>query len=280
MNNRKPALTLLVASTCSAGAALAAPTFHAVSASGTTSVLHGGDRELTKMSFVGSSDVWNGSHFLRWAGGSLTNNIGTYGWTSPIPRDVNANNNVSGNPDRADSATLFVGEAGKTGTLREVFGPFGSGGYKNMSYLIDGEDTAAWTLDLYFPTGTLLNSDANANTVELALLERGGNSDLRITGIRADGSLTSSIMMLRGNTGQAGWTLDSLEISGAQQVHGLGISLDSNWMGLKGFRFEATNGMDGPDLIAVGTTARTLVPAPGALALVGLAGTLASRRRR
>ena len=124
------------------------------------------------------------------------------------------------------------------------------------------------------------SADANSNSIELSLLERGGNSDLRIRGIRADGSLTDAITMLRGQTGQAGWTLDSLEIDGPQQVHGVGISLDSSWTNIKGFRFEATDGMNGPDLIAVGTIPTNFIPTPGSLALIGAAGLIIARRRR
>ncbi len=268
----------LTALCISAGAAFAAPTFRATVAAGTTSVMHGGDRELTKMTFSGASNIFTGSNFLKFADGSLTNNSGTYGWTAQIKRDVNSSNNYSGNPDRADTAAPFMGEAGKTGTLKEVFGSYN--GYKNMSYIIDGEDTAAWCLDLLFTPGMLISADADDKTVELAILERGGNSDLRVYGINQDGSLTSSIMMMRGSTGKTGWTLDTLEIDGAQNVVGVGISLDSSWKNLKGFRFEATNGMDGPDLVAVGVGETFRIPAPGSLALVGLGGLVAGRRRR
>ncbi|QOJ00071.1 MAG: hypothetical protein HRU70_06045 [Phycisphaeraceae bacterium] len=260
-----------------AGSAFAGPTFHAVDKNKTSTVMHGGNRELTSLGFVGLGEQWTGANFLHWHDGRLTNNVGTYGWNQEIPRDVNGDDDVSGNPDRADSASAFFGEAGRTGTLREVFGPFN--GYKNMSYIIDGEDNGSWTLDLFFAAGIRLNADDRADTVEIALLERGGNSDLRIIGIRADGSLTDPVMMLRGNTAQAGWTLDTLEIGGAQQVHGLGISLDSSWQDIVGFRFEARNGMNGPDLVAVGVT-NNLVPTPGALALAGLGGLMLGRRRR
>jgi len=268
----------VAALTLSAGAAFAGPTFYATSAAGTTTVMHGSNRELTKMTFGSASNTFNGSNFLHWADGSLTNNAGTHGWTTPIKRDVNGSNTYSGNPDRADSATPFLGEAGKTGTLKEVFGSFN--GYKNMSYIIDGEDTAAWTLDLLFTHNTLLSADNDNKTVELALLERGGNSDLRITGIRDDGSLTSSIMYMRNTSGRTGWTLNTLEIGDNQNVVGVGISLDSSWTNLKGFRFEATNGMAGPDLVAVGVGQTFNIPAPGSLALVGLGGLFAGRRRR
>ena len=261
-----------------AGFASAGTAFYAASSAGTTSILHGGNRELDTISFTGAANTMSGADFLNFHDGSLTNNIGTYGWNAAIPRDVNSSNNVSGNPDRADTASPFVGEVGKTGTLREVFGAFN--GYKNMSYIIDGEDNASWTLDLLFGGNTLFNADSNLRTADLAILERGGNSDLRIRGIRADGSLTDSIMMLRASTGKTGWTLDTLEIGGAQNVVGVGISLDASWQNLKGFRFEAAPGMNGPDLVAVGVSTTRLVPAPASAMAIGLAGTLAGRRRR
>lgn len=257
--------------------AMAGATFHAVSSGSTSTVLHGGDRELTSLGFTTSGDVWNGSNFLHWNDGSITNNTGTYGWNASISRDVDGSNAFTGNPDRADAATTFGGEGGGTGTLREVFGDFN--GYKNMSYLVDGEDNGAWTLDLYLPTGTFLNADANSNSVELSLLERGGNSDLRVRGIRGDGSFTDAIMMLSSSTGATGWSLNSLEIDGAQNVHGVGISLDSSWLNLVGFRFEAENGMNGPDLVGVGIT-NTLVPAPGAIMLLAAGALVGLRRRR
>jgi MYXO-CTERM domain-containing protein len=259
--------------------AQAAAIVYGADATKTSSVLHGANRELTQIGFMTSSDLWTGANFLRWDDGRLTNNKGSYGWMDAIPRDVNSSNGVSGNPDRADGAAPFLGEAGKTGTLREVFGPFG-GGYKNMSYLIDGEDRAAWTLDLLLAPGQTISADANDRTIELSLIERGGNSDLRIRGIRDDGTLTDAIMMLRSQTGRTGWTLDSLEIGGPQNVVGVGISLDRSWTNLKGFRLEAADGMNGPDLIAVGTIAPTPLPTPGTAALMGLAALAAGRRRR
>ncbi|MBX3356329.1 MAG: hypothetical protein KF724_11605 [Phycisphaeraceae bacterium] len=253
-------------------------TFHKVASSSTSTVLHGGDRELTSLGFISSTDLWNGSNFLKWGDGSFTNNVGTFGWLDAVPRDMNSSGNAySGNPDRADNASPFAGEGSGTGTIGEVFGSFN--GYKNMSWIIDGEDNGAWTLDLFLANGQILNADGDSNSVELAILERGGNSDLRIRGIRSDGSVTDSIMALRGDMGAAGWTLDTVEISGAQQVFGVGISLDASWQNIIGFRFEAANGMNGPDLVAVGVTGN-LIPAPGALALLGLAGVVGMRRRR
>lgn len=254
----------------------AAPVIHSVKAAGTTSVLHGQDRELMQLAFTGTSFTMAGPDFLRFTDGALNNNAGAFGWNAPINRDVNSNNNYSGNPDRADGSTPYLLEANAQGTLAEVFGPFS--GYKNMSRLIDGEDNGAWTLDLFFAPGQHLNADEDDSTIELAILERGVNSDLNIYGITAGNSMTAPIFVSRSAVGSAGWSLDTLEINGAQTVGGVGISLDSSWTGLIGFRFESKSNFNGPDLIAVGTPAT--VPAPGTLALAGLAGLTARRRLR
>ncbi len=242
----------------------------------TSSTLFGGDRQLNTMGFLGSSSTFNGSNFLHWVDGSLTNNAGTFGWNDSISRDIDSSNVYSGNPDRADSATPFSGEGSASGTLKEVFGPFGSG-YKNMSYIIDGEDNAAWHMDLILANGSWFTPDADTGSVELSVLERGGNSDFNIYGIKADGTLTSALFVSRNVTGATGWKLDTLEIGGSQNVHGVGISLDSSWGMLKGFRVEAKNGFNGPDIVALGVV--NPVPAPGALALLAVAGVVGRRRR-
>jgi len=271
-------LTLAAAAVLAlAGAASASVIQHGVVAGSTSTVLHGGDRELTSMGFASSSTVFSGANFLNFSGGSLSNNIGTFGWNTPIPRDMGGQNNNSGNPDRADSASVYTGEAGHTGTLSEVFGSF-STGYKNLSYIIDGEDNGAWSLDLLFAPGLTLSADSDNSTIELALVERGRNSDMLVYGLIAGGGVTQSVLVPRANLAQAGWSLDTLEIGGAQEVGAVGLSLDSSWTNLVGFRIVATSAFNGPDLVAVGTAMP--VPAPGAAALAALGGLCIARRRR
>lgn len=265
-----------------AGAAEAGVVIHGVKSSATTTVMHGGDRELLTMGFNGASTVFTGDNFLNFTDGQLHNNHGVYGWTDLIGRDVNHLNNHHANPDRADVSSAYLAENDAKGTLREVFGPFGGvrggGGYKNMSYLIDGEDTASWTLDLFFGDGLYIDVDDDNDTVELALLERGRNSDLKVYGIREGGSLTEGVVINRSKFDAAGWTLDTLEIAESQSVGGVGLSLDEDWGRLIGFRFKALDSYNGPDLIAVGTP--TPVPAPGSAALLVSALAVAGVRRR
>lgn len=272
--------------TISAGAltASAAPTIYAAKSAGTTTVLHGGDRELTSLAFSGTSSILTGADFLRWNSGSLTNNAGTFGWTDLVPRDVNSANVYTGNPDRSDASTPMPAEASKKGTMRDVFGSFGGPTpYKNMSYIIDGEDSGAYHFDLLFAAGQRLSADNDGSTVELSILERGGNSDFNVYGINADGSLTGPMFVNRSTGGSAGWSIDTLEIGGTQAVVGFGISLDAAWQNLKGFRIEAKNGFNGPDIVAVGTSQTSpspIVPAPASIGLLGALSVLGCGRRR
>lgn len=278
--NKTIAIAMTAASIASVSA-FAAPTIYAAKSSGTTSVLHGGDRELQTLAFTGTASTMVGADFLRWNSGSLTNNAGTYGWNDLVPRDVNGANLYTGNPDRSDGSTSMPAEASKKGTMKDVFGSFN--GYKNMSYIIDGEDNGAYHFDLLFAPGSLLSADANASTVELSILERGGNSDFHVYGINANGTLTSAIFVGHAKGASVGWSLDTLEIAGAQTVFGFGISLDASWKNLKGFRLEALSGFNGPDIVAVGSTAASpqpIIPAPSSLGLLGIAAVGSCRRRR
>lgn len=262
-----------------ASAASAHVVTYGVDSSRTVTTLFGGDRRLDRMGFLGgATNTFTGGDFLRWDNGALTNNIGTHGWNTPILSDFENNNQYDANPDRADNASPFADEANKKAKLSEVFGPF-STGYKNMSWIIDGEDDKGYTLDLLFPKGQFLVPDDDDKTVEVTILERNGNSDFRVQGIKADGSIGESQLITRDKTEAAGWDLDSLEIKGPQKVSGVGLSLGDEWTGIVGIRILVVGATDnGPDIIGIGTT--NPVPAPGALVLSGLAGMIVSRRRR
>lgn len=269
-----PVLTLVLGS---AAPALGGFSTYGVNAGATSTTLFGGDRRLDTMGFQGTSDVYTNDNFLTFVDGALKTNNGTYGWNDAAPRDMStAGNTWFGNPDRADNASSFAGEGGGTGTIGEVFGAFGSG-YKNMSWIVDGEGSH-WTLDLLFAADSVLAIDDDPLTVELALLERGGNSDINVYGIRTDGTLTSSLFVSRNMMKSAGWSVDTLEIDGLQTVHGVGISLDQAWGELRGFRIEALSSFDGPDLVAVGTAMP--VPGPAVSALIAMAGLVGRPRRR
>ncbi len=246
-------------------------------ANSAATVMHGGDRELLTLSFLGSPTVITGADFLRfndgnlhWSGPPAQN----FGWSDPVPRDLSPSGNIyPSNPDRADTATALSLEGSGAGTLADVFGPFN--GYKNMSYLLDGEEVAqTYYVDLFFGGGFKLSADNDVTTVEVALLERGGNSDMNVQGILAGGGLTAPLFVSRSSMGPQLWTLDSLEINGSQRVVGAGISLDPSWQNLVGLRISSLNAsFSGPDLVGVAA-----IPEPASLLLL-VCGGLALRRR-
>ena len=255
-------------------------------ASGATSVLHGGDRELTSLGFTGSSTVMIGADFLRFDDGYVSTRANIfrrlYGWNDIETRDMGPGlDTYKFNPDRADNGSLYVDEATSGGKLSEVFGSFG--GYKNMSYILDGEEAySTYYVDLYFD-GFTLSGDDDETTVEVALLERGGNSKMEVYGIIAGDTshpntfiyldytptLTEGLLV-DNNVGTFNplWGLDSLEIAESQNVRGYGISISSDWTNLVGLRI-ASNGScyKGPDLVAVG-----VVPEPATVVLLVLGG--------
>jgi hypothetical protein len=268
-------LSVLAAS----GSAFAAVTPYAVSSSGTSTTLFGsGDRRLETLAFSGSGSVMTNADFVRFSGGRLEGNAGPFGWNAAIDRDMDTSGHAfEANPDRADLSTPLTGEANSEGAISEVFGsPLG---YKNLSWIIDGEGFGPYTLDLYLNNVSAFTPDANDASVELAVLERGGNSDFSIQGIIGFGNsgpiLTPAYHVLRSQTGYAGWTLNTLEIGDNQNVNGIGLSLPQEWGQLLGVRISAVESDSGPDIVAVG-----MVPSPGAVTLAGAAGLLAFGRRR
>ena len=277
---------LALVTLCGAVSTQAAVVLHGIDVGGTTTAMHGGDRELKTLKFEDGAGTYTGANFSYWADASLRNFMGgaaggPFGWSAQIARDMGTSGNqVSANPDRADGATPFGNEGSSQGTLAEVFGT-SVFGYKNLSWIIDGEDAAGkeqFVMDLFFAPGKVLNSDSNNKSVELAILERGMNSDIRVMGLKADGSTTGSILIDREDFDYAGWKLNTLEIDEDQKVAGIGISFDDSWDSLVGVRLQMESGFNGPDIVAVGSAAP--VPAPTGLGLLAAAGLAGMRRRR
>lgn len=291
MNKRNPFKSLLSVAVAAFLLLSAHPASAGViDAQSATSIMHGQDRELTQLSFVGSPTVMTGKNFLAFNNGYILDggsSGGLYGWNTPQPRDVGTSSHTYDfNPDRADGSTPYNDEGVAKGTLGEVFGP-SAGGYKNMSRLIDGETRSSTSfVDLYLTGAGMLDGDDDDMTVEVALLERGGNSKMRVYGILTPDTpaggyapvLTASSILVDHTIGSFNslWQLNSLEIGGNQNVRGYGISLPEEWDGLVGVRV-ATEGdvFKGPDLIAVG-----VVPEPMTMSVLAAGGLLLLRRKQ
>ncbi len=266
-----------------------------------------GNRGLNQLGFLGgSSTVFTAANFLNFNDGSITTykaSVGyqTYTWNQQMGRDTTSTANIYlVNPDRSKDATPY-NPGDLTGSLSQVFGPFTDPNplvapYKNMGYILDGEEVVDGhedqTFNLLFPKGMVLNADNNSKTIELAWLERGGNSDIHVQGIlgfagpdQTNPILTDTILLSRTKLKKVGWAITSREIPAPQEVHGLGVSLDPSWQNLIGFKFTGFEGANGPDTVAVGTafltpSNATPVPLPAAFpAGLTLLGIIAVARR-
>lgn len=239
-----------------------------------------GDRQFISAGFVGSPTVFDHTNIGNFVDGRLNNNIGLYGYVDPIARDMSITGNAMwANPDRADISSPFPLEGSEKATIADVFSN------NNLSWIIDGEGTT-WTMDLFFAPGELLFGDGDETTVELAVFERGGNSDVGVRGIyELNGQLmyTDGVRIMRDQFGLAGWTLDTLEIDNAQEVVGVGLDLDQLGdvsHGLIGIQLYSEAGFNGPDIVGVLNGGTVPEPTSLGLLLVGLAGVLGRVRNR
>jgi hypothetical protein len=240
-----------------------------------------GDRTLDSVGFLGSPTVMTPGSIMPFVDGTLSYGNHSYGWNTPAPRDMStAGNAYPGNPDRADHSSHYAGEAGNTGTLAEVFG------VNNLSHIIDGEG-GGYQIDLFFAPGQVVKDDGDASTIEFAIFERGWNSKIAIQGIYEDGigdnlEYTSPIVLTPNDFTYAGWKINTLEIGEDQKVVGAGISVDMFGQipgDYIGFRVVSQESYEGPDIVGI-RAQNNLIPAPGALALLGAAGLGLTRRRR
>jgi hypothetical protein len=136
----------------------------------------------------------------------------------------------------------------------------------NLNNIIDGEDAAAGAgMKIFF----------NQPTNHLFFFERGGNSDLTVNLINADGSLGADYILNRGDFRDAGFSIDTMEIFGAQKVVSRGLRHSQNIFGVK---LTAHAGSNGPDFKVVGANVRD-VPTPSMFLGLGLMAWKTLKRR-
>ncbi|MBD2536254.1 PEP-CTERM sorting domain-containing protein [Nostoc flagelliforme FACHB-838] len=125
---------------------------------------------------------------------------------------------------------------------------------------------------------SLIKED-NTGLDNLFFWERGRNSDLGVQAVDTSGNLIGNFLKLdRKNQANAGYSIDTLEISNAQQVGSWGVSLkELGVTSLAGIRLTANGSYNGPDFKVA---ARQSVPEPATILGLGVVAGLGLLRRR
>ncbi|MGC1310294.1 MAG: exosortase-dependent surface protein XDP2 [Phormidesmis sp.] len=184
------------------------------------------------------------------------------------------------------AASADIGDLATTGLRQEELTNEGAKAVLNnlnLNNIIDTEDKGNFILDLKFEKAV----------DNIFLWERGQNSKLDIQALDADGNVIGNKLNLEksSNWDYAGFKIDTQEISSAQKVGSIGLSLAD--FGLTGgFIYSVRvssegKAYNGPDFKLLGSVADRNnptqdVPEPSALIGLGamVAGTFATRRRK
>ncbi|MEB3280340.1 MAG: exosortase-dependent surface protein XDP2 [Lyngbya sp.] len=188
-----------------------------------------------------------------------------------VSNDLWTKGNTGGaSADKGDKATVglkqeLLTEEGAVTTLANL----------NLNSIIDTEDKGSFVIDVMFDKGA----------DNLFIWERGMNSKMDVQALDAEGNLIGNLLNLDSSQWfSAGYSIDTLEISGSQKVSSLGLSLRDFGLSANdsifGYRVISKGAAyNGPDWKIVGTTAS--VPEPTAVIGLGLvAGSLVASRRR
>ncbi|NJN60491.1 MAG: PEP-CTERM sorting domain-containing protein [Coleofasciculaceae cyanobacterium RL_1_1] len=152
-------------------------------------------------------------------------------------------------------------------------------GNLNLNSIIDTEDSGNFAIDVMFDQAV----------DNILVWERGQNSKLDIQAIDHKGNLIGNLINLprSNNWGDAGYSIDTQEIGGAQKVSSIGLSLTDFGLtssnSIFGYRMISQSSYQGPDWKILGTTDATPASIPEPATVLGLslvAGSLLTSRRR
>ena len=206
-----------------------------------------------------------------------------------VPSGAVNNNSGAASTDKGDKATAPLPVSGMNNpTGNEVAAYLGN---TNLNNIIDTEDRGSFSMNVFFAND--IHAD-NTGLDNLFFWERGMNSSLGIQAIDKAGNLLGNFFKLTKDAQvAAGYSIDTMEIGGAQDVGTWGVNLlkDLGVNSAAGVRIMTNysynaNGVgsvvnqndNGPDFKVM---ARQSVPEPATLAGLGLvAGALGVSRRR
>ncbi|HEY9799915.1 MAG TPA: exosortase-dependent surface protein XDP2 [Leptolyngbyaceae cyanobacterium] len=162
-------------------------------------------------------------------------------------------------------------------------------GNNNLNNIIDTEDAGAFEMNVFF--GESIGRSANGFD-NLFFYERGKNSKIRVQALDAEGKTIGTGFTITENLwGDAGYSIDTLEITGAQAVGSYGVSfaqlgLDDTVETISGIKLIALNGtgannFNGPDFkVYAGNFLGRSVPEPTTVLGLGSVAALALVGRR
>ncbi|HEY9294855.1 MAG TPA: exosortase-dependent surface protein XDP2 [Phormidium sp.] len=194
------------------------------------------------------------------------------------------NNSGAASTDRGDKATKPGGRevSGLNNPTDDDIAAYL--GNTNLNNIIDVEDGKTMKMNLFFQETIFAD---NTGLDNLFFWERGSGqwnaSDLWVQAIDATGNLIGNFLRLDRNDKQsAGFSIDTLEIGGAQQVGTWGLKLSQLGVtSAAGIRVFSDWTMNGPDFKVMARSNSASVPEPATFAGLGLvAASLAAFRRR
>lgn len=185
-------------------------------------------------------------------------------------------NSGEASTDRGDNATnpLAIG-ANEDPNAAEITAYLGN---NNLNNIVDGEGRGQFEINLFFDS--LIQED-NSGLDSLFFWERGKNSDLGVRAIDSAGNVIGNeIKLLRKDLFDAGYSIDTTEIGGAQKVGSWGLSLDDLGVeSLSGIQIFADKKFSGPDF-KLAARKTVSVPEPGSIVGLGAIAGMALWRRR
>ncbi|ERT05573.1 PEP-CTERM -sorting domain protein [Lyngbya aestuarii BL J] len=184
-------------------------------------------------------------------------------------------NSGAASADMGDEATVGL----KQEELTEA-GAVAALGNLNLNSIIDTEDSGNFAIDVMFDKAV----------DNILVWERGKNSKLDVQAIDSKGNLIGNLINLpkSNNWTDAGYSIDTKEISGAQKVASIGLSLADFGLSANdsifGYRMMSQgSSYNGPDWKILGTTDATPASVPEPTSVIGLglvAGSFVASRRR